>query len=408
MSKNLGPTPVETDIVKKPLQWIEDRLPIFSFLNNSLGRNYPAPKNLNYMWNMGMLAGIALVVQILTGLFLAMHYKADTNLAFGSVQHIMRAVEWGWLIRDVHMVGASFFFMLVYLHIGRGLYYGSYKTPRELLWIIGIVIFLVMMATAFMGYVLPWGQMSYWGATVITNLLSVIPFVGDHIVVWVWGGYSVGDPTLTRFYALHFLLPFVIVGIVIIHIWALHVHKSNNPDGIDLKDPDEFIPFHPYYTIKDIFGLGIYLIPFSFMVFFLPDFLGDVANQIPANPLVTPAHIVPEWYFLPYYAILRAIPIKLLGVLAMFGSILIMMFLPWIDRSKVRSARYRPIYRQLFWIFVANFVVLGWMGANPPEGIYVIVSRICAVIYFAFFALLPLVARVEKTKPLPTTIGKGR
>jgi quinol-cytochrome oxidoreductase complex cytochrome b subunit len=408
MSKNLGPTPVETDIVKKPLQWIEDRLPIFSFLNNSLGRNYPAPKNLNYMWNMGMLAGIALVVQILTGLFLAMHYKADTNLAFGSVQHIMRAVEWGWLIRDVHMVGASFFFMLVYLHIGRGLYYGSYKTPRELLWIIGIVIFLVMMATAFMGYVLPWGQMSYWGATVITNLLSVIPFVGDHIVVWVWGGYSVGDPTLTRFYALHFLLPFVIVGIVIIHIWALHVHKSNNPDGIDLKDPDEFIPFHPYYTIKDIFGLGIYLIPFSFMVFFLPDFLGDVANQIPANPLVTPAHIVPEWYFLPYYAILRAIPIKLLGVLAMFGSILIMMFLPWIDRSKVRSARYRPIYRQLFWIFVANFVVLGWMGANPPEGIYGIVSRICAVIYFAFFALLPLVARVEKTKPLPTTIGKGR
>jgi quinol-cytochrome oxidoreductase complex cytochrome b subunit len=408
MSKNLGPTPVETDIVKKPLQWIEDRLPIFSFLNNSLGRNYPAPKNLNYMWNMGMLAGIALVVQILTGLFLAMHYKADTNLAFDSVQHIMRAVNWGWLIRDVHMVGASFFFMLVYLHIGRGLYYGSYKTPRELLWIIGIVIFLVMMATAFMGYVLPWGQMSYWGATVITNLLSVIPFVGDHIVVWVWGGYSVGDPTLTRFYALHFLLPFVIVGIVIIHIWALHVHKSNNPDGIDLKDPDEFIPFHPYYTIKDIFGLGIYLIPFSFMVFFLPDFLGDVANQIPANPLVTPAHIVPEWYFLPYYAILRAIPIKLLGVLAMFGSILIMMFLPWIDRSKVRSARYRPIYRQLFWIFVANFVVLGWMGANPPEGIYVIVSRICAVIYFAFFALLPLVARVEKTKPLPTTIGKGR
>ncbi len=408
MSKNLGPTPVETDIVKKPLQWIEDRLPIFSFLNNSLGRNYPAPKNLNYMWNMGMLAGIALVVQILTGLFLAMHYKADTNLAFGSVQHIMRAVEWGWLIRDIHMVGASFFFMLVYLHIGRGLYYGSYKTPRELLWIIGIVIFLVMMATAFMGYVLPWGQMSYWGATVITNLLSVIPFVGDHIVVWVWGGYSVGDPTLTRFYALHFLLPFVIVGIVIIHIWALHVHKSNNPDGIDLKDPDEFIPFHPYYTIKDIFGLGIYLIPFSFMVFFLPDFLGDVANQIPANPLVTPAHIVPEWYFLPYYAILRAIPIKLLGVLAMFGSILIMMFLPWIDRSKVRSARYRPIYRQMFWIFVANFVVLGWMGANPPEGIYVIVSRICAVIYFAFFALLPLVARVEKTKPLPTTIGKGR
>jgi ubiquinol-cytochrome c reductase cytochrome b subunit len=393
-------------VFKNPvIRWIDHRLPVFSYLNHE-ANEYPTPKNLSYWWNFGSIAGFMLIVMIVTGIFLAMQYTPHVDYAFNSVERIMRDVNYGWLLRYIHMNGASMFFIAVYIHIFRGLYYGSYKAPRELLWMIGVVILLLMMATAFMGYVLPWGQMSYWGATVITNLLSVVPFVGDKIVVWVWGGYSVGDPTLTRFYALHFLLPFVIVGIVIVHIWALHVHKSNNPDGIDLKDPDEFIPFHPYYTVKDIFGLGIYLIPFSFMVFFLPDYLGDVANQIPANPLVTPAHIVPEWYFLPYYAILRAI--KILGVLAMFGSICIMFFLPWIDRSKVRSARYRPIYRQLFWIFVANFVVLGWMGANPPEGIYVIVSRICAVIYFGFFALLPLVAKVEKTRPLPTTIGKGR
>ncbi|MCP5405313.1 MAG: cytochrome b N-terminal domain-containing protein [Pseudomonadaceae bacterium] len=404
---SLKPKAVEQNITRNPLKWFDDRLPLVSLINNSVGRNFPAPKNLNYMWNFGSLAGIALVIQILTGLFLAMHYKADVALAFDSVQHIMRNVQWGWLIRNLHMVGASFFFIVVYVHMARGLYYGSYKSPREVLWGIGVIIFLIMMATAFMGYVLPWGQMSYWGATVITNLLSVIPFVGDEVVVWIWGGYSVGDPTLTRFYALHFLLPFVIVGIVILHIWALHEHKSNNPTGLDLQDEKDFIPFHPYYTVKDIFGLGVYLIAFALMVFYAPDYLGHTDNYIPANPLVTPAHIVPEWYFLPFYAILRAIPIKELGVVAMFGSILILFVLPWLDSSRVRSARYRPLYRSLYWVFLLNFLVLGWVGSKPPEGIYVLIARFATAYYFLFFALLPVVARVEKTRKLPKTIDEA-
>ncbi len=396
------PQPVENDI-RNFGRWFEDRLPIASFIGDHLGK-YPTPRNLNYMWNFGSLAGIALILQIITGLFLAMHYKGDIHLAFDSVQTIMRDIEWGWVIRNMHMVGASFFFIVVYIHIGRGLYFGSYKSPREVLWGLGIVIFLLMMATAFMGYVLPWGQMSYWGATVITNLLSVIPFVGPDIVIWLWGGYSVGDPTLSRFYAIHFVLPFVIVGVVILHIWALHLHKSNNPLGIDLKKADDYIPFHPYYTIKDIFGLGVYLIPFTFMVFFAPDYLGHPDNYIPANPLVTPAHIVPEWYFLPFYAILRAIPIKELGVLAMFGSILILFVLPWLDRSPVRSARFRPLYKQLFWLFVVNFLILGWVGAKPAEGMYVTIAQICTALYFGFFALLPVLAKVEKPRPLPATL----
>jgi ubiquinol-cytochrome c reductase cytochrome b/c1 subunit len=345
MSQFTPPQAVENDI-KNFGQWFEDRLPLVSFLKGALV-TYPTPRNLNYMWNFGSLAGIALMIQILTGLFLAMHYKGDIHLAFDSIQTIMRDVHWGWLIRNLHMVGASFFFVVVYIHIGRGLYFGSYKSPREVLWALGIIIFLLMMATAFMGYVLPWGQMSYWGATVITNLLSVIPFFGPDIVIWLWGGYSVGDPTLSRFYAIHFVLPFVIIGVVVLHLWALHQHKSNNPVGIDLKKAVDYIPFHPYYTIKDIFGFGVYLVPFTFMVFFAPDYLGHTDNYIPANPMVTPAHIVPEWYFLPFYAILRAIPIKELGVLAMFGSILILFLLPWLDRSPVRSARFRPIYQQL-------------------------------------------------------------
>jgi quinol-cytochrome oxidoreductase complex cytochrome b subunit len=292
----------------------------------------------------------------------------------------------------------------VYIRTARGLYYGSYKSPREVLWGLGITIFLLMMATAFMGYVLPWGQMSYWGATVITNLLSVIPFVGPDIVVWLWGGYSVGDPTLSRFYAIHFLLPFMIVGVVILHIWALHHHKSNNPQGVDLTKADDYIPFHPYYTIKDVFGLGVYLIPFTFMVFYAPDYLGHPDNYIPANPLVTPAHIVPEWYFLPFYAILRAIPIKELGVLAMFGSILILFVLPWLDKSTVRSARFRPLYRPLLVVFFANFLFLGWLGAKPAEAPYTTLSLISTGIYFGFFALLPLLARWEKPKAIPATI----
>lgn len=395
--------PVESDIIAHPVKWFDDRLPLISMIKSNMVV-YPTPRNLNYMWNFGSLAGIALVLQILTGIFLAMHYKPDVTLAFDSVQHIMRNVEWGWLIRNMHMVGASFFFIVVYIHMARGLYYGSYKSPREVLWGLGVIIFLLMMATGFLGYVLPWGQMSYWGATVITNLLSVIPFVGNHIVVWLWGGYSVGDPTLSRFYAFHFVLPFVIIGLVILHLWALHQHKSNNPVGIDLKKEADFIPFHPYYTVKDIFGLGVYLIPFTFMVFYAPEYLGHTDNNIPANPLVTPAHIVPEWYFLPFYAILRAIPIKELGVVAMFGSILILLVLPWLDKHPVRSARFRPVFRLLLALFMVNFVLLGWCGMMPPEGIYVILARLATAYYFGFFALLPLLSRFEKAKPIPASI----
>lgn len=402
MSHSIKPVKVENDI-RKFGTWFNDRLPIGSFVKDGLA-TYPTPRNLNYMWNFGSLAGIALMLQIITGLFLAMHYKPDITLAFDSIQVMMRDLHWGWLVRNLHMVGASFFFIVVYIHIARGFYYGSYKSPREVLWGLGIVIFLLMMATAFMGYVLPWGQMSYWGATVITNLLSVIPFVGPDIVVWLWGGYSVGDPTLSRFYALHFVLPFAIVGVVILHIWALHHHKSNNPQGIDLTKADDYIPFHPYYTVKDIFGLGVYLIPFCFMVFYAPEYLGHPDNYIPADPLVTPAHIVPEWYFLPFYAILRAIPIKELGVLAMFGSILILFVLPWLDRSKVRSARFRPVYRTMLIVFFANFLFLGWLGGKPAEAPYTTLALIATAIYFGFFAALPLVAKLEKPKPLPLTI----
>jgi quinol-cytochrome oxidoreductase complex cytochrome b subunit len=286
--------------------WIEYRLPIFSMLNNALV-TYPTPRNLNYFWNFGSIAGICLVSQILTGIFLAMHYAASTALAFDSVEHIMRNVNYGWLMRYMHAVGASMFFMVTYVHIFRGLYFGSYKRPRELLWFIGIIILVIMMATAFIGYVLPWGQMSFWGATVITNLFSAFPLVGEAIVTWLWGGFSVDNPTLNRFFALHFLLPFVLVGVVMLHLMALHQHGSNNPTGIDVKGPQDQIPFHPYYTSKDFFGFGVFFLVFAAFVFFAPNYLGHADNYIQADPLVTPAHIVPEWYFLPFYAILRAI-----------------------------------------------------------------------------------------------------
>ena len=395
--------PESDDIVKNPTNWFDERLPIFSFLDKQVA-NKPTPKNLNYAWSFGSLAGVALILQILTGIFLAMHYKPDVALAFDSVQHIMRDVEWGWLIRNLHMVGASFFFIIVYIHMARGLYYGSYKAPREVLWWMGVIIFIMMMATAFMGYVLPWGQMSFWGATVITNLMSVIPFVGDDVVVWLWGGYSVADPTLNRFFSLHYLLPFLILGMVFLHLWALWTSKSNNPEGIDLKKDTDWIPFHPFYTIKDIFSLAVYLIPFCFFVFFLPESLGHPDNYIPADPMVTPAHIVPEWYFLPFYAILRAIPIKALGVLAMFGSLLILMALPWLDRSKVRSAKYRPMYSWMFWIFIIDVFILGWVGANPPEGSFILIGQVTTFIYFAFFLLLPIISKIEKPKKIPESL----
>ena len=391
----------------KTLAWLDYRLPIFSVLREALV-DHPTPRNLNYWWNFGSLAGITLVIMIVSGLILSMHYVAHLDLAFDSVEHIMRDVNYGWLIRYIHSVGASMFFLIVYIHIARGLYYGSYKSPREVLWWLGIIIFLLMFATAFLGYTLPWGQMSFWGATVITNLFSAIPLVGDNIVTWLLGGFSIDNPTLNRFYSFHYLLPFIIVGVVFLHIIALHKVGSNNPIGIDLTLKKEKIPFHPYYTIKDFFGFGVFFIIFGIFVFFLPNSLGHPNNYIPADPLVTPEHIVPEWYFLPFYAILRAIPFKLLGVLAMLGSILILFVLPWLDTSKVRSCRFRPIYKQFFWIFIFNFIVLGWVGSKVPEGHYLIISRICTTYYFThFLIILPILGMFEKTLPVPLNIFKN-
>ena len=388
------------------LNWIDYRLPIISMLKHS-AVDYPTPKNLNYWWNFGSLAGFFLLVQIITGIMLSMHYTAHVDHAFSSIEHIMRNVNHGWLIRYVHMNGASFFFIVVYIHIFRGLYYGSYKAPRELLWWLGIIILLLMMATAFMGYVLPWGQMSFWGATVITNLFSAIPLVGENIVQWLWGGYSVDNPTLSRFYTLHFLLPFLIVGVVILHIVALHTHGSNNPLGIDRKGPQDSIPFHPYYTVKDFFGLGVALTIFFTVVFFAPDYLGHPDNYIPADPLKTPAHIVPEWYFLPFYAILRAIPDKLGGVIAMFSAIFVLFLLPWLDTSKVRSATFRPIYKVLFWFFLVDAIILGWIGSKPVEGTYILIGRVATFYYFLhFLIIMPLLGFYEKTRPLPSSISK--
>jgi len=391
----------------KTLAWLDYRLPIFSVLREALV-DHPTPRNLNYWWNFGSLAGITLIIMIVSGLVLSMHYVPHVDFAFDSVEHIMRDVNYGWLIRYIHSVGASMFFLIVYIHMARGLYYGSYKSPREVLWWLGIIIFLLMIVTAFLGYTLPWGQMSFWGATVITNLFSAIPLVGDNIVTWLLGGFSIDNPTLNRFYSFHYLLPFIIVGVVFLHIISLHKVGSNNPTGIDLTLKKEKIPFHPYYTIKDFFGLGVFFIIFGIFVFFLPNSLGHPDNYIPADPLVTPEHIVPEWYFLPFYAILRAIPFKLLGVLAMLGSILILFVLPWLDTCKVRSCRFRPIYKQFFWIFIFNFIVLGWVGSKVPEGHYLIISRICTAYYFThFLIILPILGTFEKTLPVPLNIFKN-
>lgn len=384
--------------------WIEYRLPIFSFLNNHL-KNYPTPKNLSFMWNMGSLAGITLVIMIATGIFLAMHYTPHVDHAFDSVERIMRDVNYGWLIRYIHMNGASMFFIVIYLHIMRGLYYGSYKSPRELLWIVGVLIFLMMMATAFMGYVLPWGQMSYWGAKVITSLFSAIPLVGDSIVTWLWGGLSVDNPTLNRFFVLHYLLPLIMVAVVMLHLMTLHQHGSNNPLGVEKKSPKDSVPFHPYYTVKDIFGLVVFLMIWASFVFFAPNFFGEPDNYIPADSLVTPPHIVPEWYFLPFYAILRSIPDKLGGVILMFSAVLVLFVLPWLDRSPVKSARFRPLYKWFFWLFVLNAFVLGWVGTQMPEGLPLLLGRISTFYYFFhFLILMPLLSRYEKPLPVPESI----
>lgn len=384
--------------------WIEHRLPILSFIAHF--GEYRAPKNLSYAWNFGSLAGLALVLQIITGLFLTMQYTAHANMAFDSVERIMRDVNFGWLLRYMHAVGASMFFIVVYLHIARGLFYGSYKNPRELLWFIGILIFIVMMATAFMGYVLPWGQMSFWGAKVITNLFSAIPFVGEDIVIWLWGGYSVDNPTLNRFFALHYLLPFITFGIVVLHVWALHVHGSGNPTGVDVKTKKDTIPFHPYYTIKDLFGIGVFLFIYCGFVFFAPNVLGHPDNYIPANPLVTPAHIVPEWYFLPFYAVLRSVPDKLGGVIAMFGAIMILFALPWLDRSTVRSGHYRPLFKWFTGFLILNFILLGYIGGQVAEEPYITIGQISTLLYFMhFLVFLPLIVnKYEKPLPLPESI----
>jgi ubiquinol-cytochrome c reductase cytochrome b/c1 subunit len=387
------------------IRWIDSRLPVISYFYKDYVV-FPEPRNLNYLWNFGSLAGIMLVVQIITGIVLVMHYTPHVDYAFDSVEHIMRDVNYGWLIRYLHFNGASMFFIAIYIHMFRGLYYGSYKQPRELLWILGVVLLLLAMATAFMGYVLPWGQMSFWAATVITNLFSAVPIFGEAIVTWLWGGFAVDNPTLTRFFSLHYLLPFAIIGVVFLHILALHTVGSNNPVGIEINADKDTIPFHPYYTVKDLFGLGVFLLIYAVIVFYAPNLLGHPDNYIPANPLQTPPHIVPEWYFLPFYAILRAVPNKLGGVILMFGSILVLFVLPWLDTSKVRSATYRPIYKWLFWLLVIDVIVLGYIGAMPAEGWYITIGQLATIYYFAhFLVLLPLVGKFERPLPLPESIG---
>jgi len=385
-------------------KWFNDRLPLLT-LSDHL-KEYPTPKNLNYWWTFGGILTFCLVAQIITGVILAMHYVAHSDLAFASVEHIMRNVNYGWLLRYFHANGASMFFLAVYIHIFRSLYYGSYKSPREVIWIIGMIIYFLMMMTAFMGYVLPWGQMSFWAATVITNLFSAVPFIGESITNWLWGGYAVDNPTLTRFYALHYLLPFLIFGLVILHIWALHIPGNNNPIGIELKKPSkDTVPFHPYIVIKDLFALLLFLIVFAFFVFYAPNILGHADNYIEANPMVTPTHIVPEWYLLPFYAILRSVPDKLFGVIVMFASIFVLVILPWLDTSKVKSAIFRPLYKQFYWILVLDVIILGYMGAMPAEGLYLLVARVATGYYFAHFLLiLPILGKKEKTLNVPLSL----
>ncbi len=402
-------------------KWMDARLPIIRLGYDSFVA-YPVPRNLNNWYTFGAILSLMLVVQLITGIVLAMHYTANTAMAFDSVEHIMRNVNFGWLLRYMHANGGSFFFIAVYIHIFRGFYYGSYKNPREVLWILGVIIFILMMATAFMGYVLPWGQMSFWGATVITSFFTAIPVVGDSITTLLLGGFAVDNPTLNRFYSLHYLLPFMIVGVVILHVWALHVTGQTNPTGVEVKSEQDTVAFTPYATMKDMLAMGVFLLVFCYFLFYMPNYLGHPDNYIEAKPLVTPAHIVPEWYFLPFYAILRAITFnisipftdivlinsKLGGVIAMFGSLLIFFVVPWLDTSKVRSAAYRPLFKQFFWIFVIVCIGLGWLGAKPAEGIYTTMSQILTFWYFFhFIIILPVLGLVEKPKPIPASITES-
>ena len=389
------------------MKWFEARLPIAGLMHASF-IDYPTPRNLNYWWTFGGILTFMLGVQIVTGIVLVMHYTPHVDMAFASVEHTMRDVNYGWLLRYLHSNGASMFFVAVYIHMFRGLYYGSYKAPREVLWILGVILYLLMMATGFLGYTLPWGQMSFWGATVITNFFSAFPIIGEPLTTWLWGGFTIGNPTLQRFFSLHYLLPFVIAGVTVLHVWALHVAGQNNPTGIEPKSSQDTVPFTPYATIKDSFMMVAFCVVYAWFVFYIPNYLGHADNYIPANPAVTPAHIVPEWYYLPFYAILRAIPNKLLGVLGMGFSIVVLAFLPWLDTSRVRSAKYRPLYKQFFWVFVAVCIGLGWLGAKPAEGGYIIAARILTAWYFIhFLIILPLLGLFERTLPLPNSITES-
>jgi ubiquinol-cytochrome c reductase cytochrome b subunit len=397
-------------------RWLDKRLPILRLTHDTM-TTFPTPRNLNIWYTFGAILTFCLGVQIVSGIVLAMHYVPNADLAFNSVEKIMRDVNYGWLIRYLHANGASMFFLAVYLHMFRSLYYGSYKAPREVLWILGMLIYVLMMATAFFGYVLPWGQMSFWAATVITSLFSAIPYVGDAITSWLWGGFAVGDATLGRFFSLHYLLPFAIAAVVGLHIWALHVPGNSNPLGIDVQGPQDTVPFHPYYTMKDAFYLSLFLILFAGFVFFAPDFFGNPDNYTQANPLVTPPEIVPEWYLLPFYAMLRAIPDKLIGVLVLLGALVTPFLVPWLDTSKVRSCRFRPLMKQCFWLFVLDCVLLGYAGSQPADAALhlgamqlplVWLSRLGTAYYYGYFwVLMPLLGFIEKTKPLPESIAKS-
>lgn len=392
-------------------RWFDQRLPVARMVHGQF-IDFPTPRNLNYLWTFGGILAFCLMVQIVTGIIMAMHYTPHVDHAFESIELFVRDGNFGWLFRNVHAVGASMFFLAVYLHMLRGLYYGSYKAPREMLWILGVLIFLLMMATAFMGYSLVWGQMSFWAVTVITNLFSsldsLIAGLGTTLVQWIWGGFSVDNATLNRLFSLHYLLPFVIAGVVGLHIWALHIPGNGNPTGVEVKAPEDTVSFHPYYTLKDGFAIAAFALLFAWFVFYAPNFLGHTDNYVPANPLQTPPHIVPEWYFLPFYAILRAIPDKLMGVIAMFAAILVLFVLPWLDTSRVRSVRYRPIYKWFFALFVISCLGLGYLGSKAPEGAYLIWSRIFTAYYFIHFLIItPIVGLIERPHPLPESITKS-
>ncbi len=397
------------------LGWIDARFPLSQMWYEHLAEYY-APKNFNFWYYFGSLALMVLVLQIVTGVWLTMNYKPDVDLAFNSVEYIMRDVNWGWLIRYMHSTGASMFFIVVYLHMFRGLIYGSFKKPRELIWIFGMIIYVCLMAEAFMGYLLPWGQMSYWGAQVIISLFGAIPGIGESLALWIRGDFVVADATLNRFFAFHVIaVPIVLLALVVLHILALHEVGSNNPDGVDIKKhkddkgiPLDGIPFHPYYTVKDIVGVVVFLIIFSIIVFFMPEMGGwflERDNFIPADPLKTPEHIVPLWYFTPFYAILRAVPDKFLGVVAMGGAIFVMFLLPWLDRSPVRSIRYRGrIYKIAIGVFVVSFFALGYLGTQPVTPLFTNLARLFSVLYFGFFVSLLFIPRFEKTKPVPDRV----